>query len=140
MGRPVEGAQPPDALDCDRVNHLSIPMSTARSVRSSSQSIRSSAKAEPLFSSDSIGYANYSLLGATSAQLRRWGYHVTSVPSIEHKIDECEALVGGVQFRCWAEADQLLMTKVIPWVPYVFENKVGLVSDRVVCAVPFAAA
>jgi hypothetical protein len=24
------------------------------------------------------------------------------------------------------------MTKVIPWIPYIFENKVQLVSDRVV--------
>jgi hypothetical protein len=85
-----------------------------------------------LFSSDSIGIGNYALVGATSAQLRRWGYRVTSVPSIEDKIDECQALVGGIQFRCWAEADQLLMEKVIPWVPYVFESKVELVSDRVV--------
>jgi peptide/nickel transport system substrate-binding protein len=87
---------------------------------------------KPLFSSDSIGVGNFSLIGATSAQLRDWGYHVTSVPNIDDKIDECETLVGDVQFRCWAEADQLLVENVIPWVPYVFEKQVQLVSDRVV--------
>jgi hypothetical protein len=88
----------------------------------------------PLFSSKAIGEGgfNLSLVGATPAQLRRWGYKVTSVPSVDDKIDECQALVGDVQVRCWAEADQLLMENVIPWVPYVFENKVQLVSDRVI--------
>jgi peptide/nickel transport system substrate-binding protein len=94
--------------------------------------INASQFVQPLFSSDSIGSGNFALLGATSAQLREWGYHVTSVPSIDDKIDECGALVGDVQFRCWAEADQLLVENVIPWVPYVFENTVHLVSDRVV--------
>jgi len=86
----------------------------------------------PLFSSESIASPNFSLVGATPAQLTRWGYVVGFVPSIDPKIDECLALVGDVQMRCWAEADQLLMENVIPWVPYVFENKVLMVSDRVV--------
>jgi peptide/nickel transport system substrate-binding protein len=86
----------------------------------------------PNFSSEGIPGFNTSLVGATPAQLRKWGYDVTSVPSIDDKIDECLALVGEVQVRCWAETDQLLMEEVIPWVPYVFENKVQLVSRRVV--------
>jgi ABC-type transport system substrate-binding protein len=90
----------------------------------------------PLFSSRTIGARNggenLSLVGATSAQLRTWGYGVTSVRGIDDKIAECEALVGDIQVRCWAEADQLLMTNVVPWVPLVFEDKVQLVSDSVV--------
>jgi ABC-type transport system substrate-binding protein len=86
----------------------------------------------PLFSSEEIGVYNSFLLGATSAQLRGWGYNVTSVPSIDDKIAECLALVGEIQVRCWTEADQLLMEEVVPVVPYVFENKVLLVSDRVI--------
>ena len=86
----------------------------------------------PLFSSEAVGNTNSSLVGATSAQLRRWGYDVTSVPNIDDKVRECQALVGDLQVRCWAEADQLLMEQVVPAVPYVFENKVELVSDRVV--------
>ena len=86
----------------------------------------------PLFSSHMIGSNNFSLVGATPAQLRKWGYGVTSVPSIDDAIDRCLVLVGDLQVRCWAETDQLLMTKVIPAVPYIFENKVQLVSDRVI--------
>ncbi|HEX6401455.1 MAG TPA: ABC transporter substrate-binding protein, partial [Actinomycetota bacterium] len=89
----------------------------------------------PLFSGDGIGGSqatNTSLVGATSEQLRRWGYEVTTVPSIDGKIDECLALVAEIQVRCWAEADQLLMEEVVPWVSYVSENKVFLVSHRVV--------
>lgn len=85
----------------------------------------------PLFSSEAIGNANSALVGATSAQLRKWGYDVTSVPGIDDQIEQCLALVGDLQVRCWAEADQHLMEDVIPWVPYIFENKVLLVSDRV---------
>ncbi len=85
----------------------------------------------PLFGSEGIGGYNYSLVGATPAQLRRWGYGVSSVPSIDEKIDGCMALTGDLQVRCWAEADQYLMEHVVPWVPYVFEKKVFLMSDRI---------
>ncbi|MGH2597422.1 MAG: ABC transporter substrate-binding protein [Actinomycetota bacterium] len=86
----------------------------------------------PLFSGEAIGSGNTSLVGATPAQLSEWGYDVVSVPSIDDEIDKCMALVGDLQVRCWAEADQTLMETVVPWVPYVFENKVLLVSDTVV--------
>ena len=56
---------------------------------------------------------------------------MTSVPGVDEKIDECTALVGSLQVRCWAEVDQFLMEHVVPWVPYAFEKKVTLVSDRV---------
>ena len=84
-----------------------------------------------LFSSEGIGNGNSSLVGATPAELQEWGYDVTSVPSIDDEIDRCLALVGDLQVRCWAEVDQTLMETVVPWVPYVFENKVLLVSDTV---------
>jgi peptide/nickel transport system substrate-binding protein len=86
----------------------------------------------PLFDRASItGGNNVSLLGATPKQLQEWGYDVTSVPSIDDKIDECLPLVGIEQVQCWAEADQLLMEEVIPWVPYLSEAYVRTVSDRV---------
>jgi peptide/nickel transport system substrate-binding protein len=85
----------------------------------------------PLFSSEAVASPNYSLVGATPAQLRRWGYEEALLPNIDDKIDECLALVGELQVRCWVEADQLLMENVVPWVPYVFENKVHLLGERV---------
>jgi peptide/nickel transport system substrate-binding protein len=86
----------------------------------------------PLFDRASIlGGNNVSLLGATPKQLEEWGYDVRSVPSIDDKIAECLPLVGIEQVQCWAEADQLLMEKVVPWVPYLSESHVGTVSSRV---------
>jgi peptide/nickel transport system substrate-binding protein len=86
---------------------------------------------EPLFSSRAIGNLNLSLVGATTAQLADWGYGPRSVPSVDGEIDRCQGLVGDLQVRCWVELDQLLMTDVIPWVPYIVENKIQLVSASV---------
>jgi peptide/nickel transport system substrate-binding protein len=61
--------------------------------------------------------ADVSLLGATSSQLRRWGYRRRSVPSVDGKIAQCGALLGGLRQRCWAELDQLLTERVVPWIP-----------------------
>jgi peptide/nickel transport system substrate-binding protein len=58
-----------------------------------------------------------SLLGATAQQLRRWRYRERSVPSVDGKIAQCRALLGGVRERCWAELDQLLTERIVPWVP-----------------------
>jgi peptide/nickel transport system substrate-binding protein len=72
-----------------------------------------------------------SLVGASSQQLRRWKYRVTHVPNVDAKIDECLRLTGGAQTQCWAETDQLLMEKVVPWVPYLFDGFATVVSRRV---------
>jgi ABC-type transport system substrate-binding protein len=90
----------------------------------------------PLFdsaqlTSDSTGN-DTSLLGATPEQLKDWGYDVTSVPSVDAKIAQCQRAFGSDQFQCWAEADQLLMETVVPWVPYIEENRIVITSDRVV--------
>jgi peptide/nickel transport system substrate-binding protein len=60
---------------------------------------------------------NFSLLGATPAQLRRWGYRKRSVPNVDTKIAQCRALLGGLRQTCWAELDQLLSERIVPWVP-----------------------
>jgi peptide/nickel transport system substrate-binding protein len=89
----------------------------------------------PLFASSQIGNpsgANYSLLGATQAQLRQWGYSVGQVPSVDDRIQACLANVGEAQVRCWSDLDQYMMGNVIPWVPYVSENHVQVVPRRIV--------
>mgnify|MGYP003287833688 CR=1 FL=1 len=88
----------------------------------------------PLFSRSALeeGCCNYSLVGATPRQLRRWGYEVSSVPSVEDKIRECRSLVAIESIRCYAELDQLLMEQVVPWVPLMFQNQIYIVSSRVV--------
>jgi peptide/nickel transport system substrate-binding protein len=89
----------------------------------------------PLFAQDAIGdesVGNYSLTGATPSELRRWGYSVSEVPSVDDRIDACLADVGVTQLRCWADLDQYMMEAVVPWVPYVSESHVQIVPARIV--------
>jgi peptide/nickel transport system substrate-binding protein len=89
---------------------------------------------EPLFTSAGLweSCCNYSLVGATDEQLGEWGYDVTGVPSVDAKEDECAALEpGDERFQCWAELDQQLMEEVVPWVPYLFDNSVDIISDNI---------
>jgi len=85
-----------------------------------------------LFTSSAIGVNNYSLLGASPAQLRSWGYAVSSVPGIDDRIGQCRHLSGDTQTSCWASLDQYLMEQVVPWIPLLFETKVTVTSARVV--------
>jgi ABC-type transport system substrate-binding protein len=61
----------------------------------------------PTFYGPAIGdpatNSNFSLLGASRAQLAGWGYQVRSVPNIDPKIEECLALLGNSALECWAE-------------------------------------
>jgi peptide/nickel transport system substrate-binding protein len=89
---------------------------------------------EPLFSSAGLweSCCNYSLVGASAEQLGGWGYDVTEVPSVDEKVDECAALApGDERFQCWAELDQELMEEVVPWVPYLFDNSVDIISENI---------
>jgi peptide/nickel transport system substrate-binding protein len=76
--------------------------------------------------------SNGSLVGATPAQLRGWGYKVRSVPNVDDRIRECNAVIGNHQFECWAALDQYLMEKVATWVPYLFQTYVSTFGPRVV--------
>ncbi len=88
----------------------------------------------PLFSSSFLfpSYGDLALLGADAAYLKKYGYTVTSVPSADDKIAECTAeLVGDARTTCWAELDKLLMEEIVPWVPYLFDNSVDIISARI---------
>ena len=88
---------------------------------------------DPLFGSVSLweSCCNYSLLGATSEQLKGWGYDISEVPSVDEKLDECNAALGDTRLQCWADLDKMLMEDVVPWVPYLFDNNVDIVSANV---------
>lgn len=90
----------------------------------------------PLFGSDSIGpdaCCNYSVVGATPEQLEEFGYDVTEVANVDDLITECEQTPqGDERFQCWADFDRHLMEEVVPWVPWLFDNYVRTVSERVV--------
>jgi peptide/nickel transport system substrate-binding protein len=78
-----------------------------------------------------LGVGNLSLLGSTPEQLRRWGYAVKSVPSVDGRINKCLPLFGLAQVECWATLDQYLMEKVVPWAPYLLVRFAYTVSARV---------
>jgi ABC-type transport system substrate-binding protein len=67
------------------------------------------------FAGDAI--FNTSRLGASPAQLRRWGYTVTHVPTLDAEIDRCERELGSEQAPCWARLDEYIMTQLMPAVP-----------------------
>ena len=90
-----------------------------------------------LFTSEGIGgrvYGNESLVGVSPHDLRRWGYGVTQVPNVDPEIDKCLAFLGFAQTRCWAELDQLLMARVVPWVPQDTFEFLGVRPERLVRA------
>jgi YVTN family beta-propeller protein len=80
------------------------------------------------FSSNSVGG---SLVGATSDQLRQWGYSVTDVPNLDSRIHEC--MQGGErQAQCWTALDVYVMEKIVPIAPYTMETVIDVVPSRVV--------
>ena len=81
--------------------------------------------------SDDGHLGNLSLVGASNEQLTSWGYEVTEVPSLESKLDSCNQAVGSAAFLCWAELDQLMMERVVPWVPLAFVGHDWVFSERV---------
>jgi peptide/nickel transport system substrate-binding protein len=85
-----------------------------------------------LFSGATAGNVNFSLLGARPQQLRKWGYGVTKVPSVDDRIDSCLVQLGEAQRRCWADLDQYIMENVAPIVPYFSESQVQVVPRRIV--------
>ena len=57
---------------------------------------------------------------------------MTSVPSVDDKIDACGEATGDALFQCWADFDTYLMEKVVPFAPYLFDNSVDITSDNVI--------
>jgi peptide/nickel transport system substrate-binding protein len=90
--------------------------------------------AEPLFGRDGIGpgsCCNYSLVSASPAQLEGYGYPVGRVPTVEARIRGCAATLGDGRASCWTGLDRLLSTAIVPWIPYLFERNVDVVSARI---------
>jgi peptide/nickel transport system substrate-binding protein len=85
-----------------------------------------------LFEAPAIPGSNVSLVGASPGQLRKYGYTVTSVPSVDDRLQACLERRGVARTECWAELDQYLMTEVVSRVPYLFMEQTEVVSERVV--------
>ncbi|MBW3594030.1 MAG: hypothetical protein KY391_00515 [Actinobacteria bacterium] len=91
--------------------------------------------AAPLFGAEGLGpdaCCNYSLVGADAEYLKKYDYEVTDVPDVQDLIDECTPLTDEERIECWAEFDRHVTEEVVPWVPYLFDNNVDIVSSDVV--------
>ena len=98
----------------------------------------------PLFGSNGIGMkgqgcCDYSLLGATESQLRRWRYSVKHVPTVDPRIRQCAFVYGIDDAPCWAHLDKYLMEEIVPAVPYMKGTNSFVVSARVSKVRPDAA-
>jgi peptide/nickel transport system substrate-binding protein len=90
--------------------------------------------ASPLFSRSAIGpnsCCNDTMVGVTASMLKERGYPPVAVPSAEQQVSKCIPLTGDARFQCWADLDTYLMEDVVPWVPYLFDNDVVIVSKNV---------
>ena len=57
---------------------------------------------------------------------RRWTFRAPRT-----QIDACIPLTGDERVQCWADLDTYLMEDVVPWVPYLFDNDVVVLSANV---------
>jgi peptide/nickel transport system substrate-binding protein len=82
---------------------------------------------QALFTSSAIipaNNTNYSLVGVTPAIAKKVGAkgNLNNVPSVDPQFNHCNSLTGGARVTCWGSLDKYLMTNVVPWVPYLFQN------------------
>jgi peptide/nickel transport system substrate-binding protein len=90
----------------------------------------------PLFDGRTLipnGNTNYSLLGITPAQCKTLKIkgNCTGVPSVNAQLDRCSSLIGGPRLTCYENLDKYLMTKVVPWVPYMWSYVTRITSKNV---------
>ena len=78
------------------------------------------------------GCCNYSLVGASSQLLKKNGYSVTEVPSLDSDFDKCSSMpLGDSRVACWANADKIMMEQAVPVIPWLWDNDVTLTGSRV---------
>jgi peptide/nickel transport system substrate-binding protein len=90
----------------------------------------------PLFDGRTIipnGNSNYSLVGLTPAKAKavRVSGSVEDVPSVDSLLDRCAVLIGQPRLTCYESLDKHLMTKVVPWVPYMWSYVTRITSKNV---------
>jgi peptide/nickel transport system substrate-binding protein len=90
----------------------------------------------PLFDGRTIipnGNTNYALVGITPSTAARVGVKgsVNGVPSVDSQLDRCAVLAGGPRLACYEALDKYLMTKVVPWIPYMWSYVTRITSKNV---------
>ena len=90
----------------------------------------------PLFDGRTIipnGNTNYALVGITPAQCKTLKVtgNCTNVPNVDSQIDKCAVLIGGPRTVCYENLDKTMMTKVVPWVPWLWAVANHITSTNV---------
>jgi peptide/nickel transport system substrate-binding protein len=90
----------------------------------------------PLFNGRTIvpdGNVNYSLVGLKPLQAKSLGVtgDIHGIPSVDGQLDRCAVLSGASRRSCYESLDRTLMTKVVPWAPYLWINNPHITSSRV---------
>ncbi len=93
-----------------------------------------------LFDSSGIsceGQIDYSEMGMDDAKAEECGVKAEfdkvkdSIPNADADIARCNALTGDDRTSCWIQLDKDLMTKYIPWVPYLWSTNFTVVGPSV---------
>ena len=76
---------------------------------------------------------NFSLVGLTPAQAKELGVKgaIKHVPSVDADIARCNALTGAARLGCYAKLDRKLTTEVVPWVPFLWRNRITILGPQV---------
>ncbi len=82
---------------------------------------------QPLFNGATIiptGNVNYSLVGLKPSQAKKLGVtgDIANIPSIDPQLARCALRGGQSRLSCYEDLDRYLMTRVVPWVPYLWTN------------------
>jgi peptide/nickel transport system substrate-binding protein len=90
----------------------------------------------PLFDGRTIiptGNTNYSLVGITPAQCSKLKVtgNCNNVPNVNAQLDKCAALIGQPRMTCYENLDKYMMTKVVPWVPYLWSYAQHITAPNV---------
>jgi peptide/nickel transport system substrate-binding protein len=87
-----------------------------------------------LFDSSSLtpSCCDDSELGATAADLHKWGYP-TSAPivNMDTQLHDCIPVSGAQRETCYVNVDHTLMEQAVPWIPWIQANQVVITSQRV---------
>jgi peptide/nickel transport system substrate-binding protein len=76
---------------------------------------------------------NTSLVGITPAQASRLGVtgKVKGVPSVDGDIARCSRLAGDTRLDCYAQLDRKLSAQVVPWIPFLWRNRINILGPQV---------
>jgi hypothetical protein len=90
----------------------------------------------PLFDGRTIianGNVNLSLVGLRPGRAKTLGItgNVVDVPNVDARLDHCALVAAGPRrLACYENLDRYMMTRVVPWVPYLSYYAVHITGPR----------